>query len=282
MEKVRNAGGVFIGEHSFEVLGDYLAGPSHVMPTGGSARFASPLNVWDFVKIVSLVALDQNTAESIGPSCSDDRRSGMSGCACKRCAPEKWKVDMKIRAHLESLPPYTPIEPFEVLSARIGRDPSEIIKLDANENPYGPLPVVREALGNLAFPHIYPDPESRALRTSLEKFTGVSAEHLMAGAGADELIDLLMRVILEPGDCILSCPPTFGMYSFDGELNAARVIEVPRKQDFSLDMDAICKAVDAYQPKILFVATPNNPDGSLLDAKTIDRIIGAATARRFG
>ena len=67
VEKVNNAGGVFMGEHSFEVLGDYLAGPSHVMPTGGSARFASPLNVWDFVKIVSLVALDEATARTIGP-----------------------------------------------------------------------------------------------------------------------------------------------------------------------------------------------------------------------
>lgn len=65
VEKVNNAGGVFMGEHSFEVLGDYLAGPSHVMPTGGSARFASPLNVWDFVKIVSLVALDGKTARTI-------------------------------------------------------------------------------------------------------------------------------------------------------------------------------------------------------------------------
>jgi histidinol dehydrogenase len=68
VEKVHNAGGVFMGEHSFEVLGDYLAGPSHVMPTGGSARFASPLNVWDFVKIVSLVALDERTAQKIGDS----------------------------------------------------------------------------------------------------------------------------------------------------------------------------------------------------------------------
>lgn len=67
VEKISNAGGVFMGEHSFEVLGDYLAGPSHVMPTGGSARFASPLNVWDFVKIVSLIALDENTAQAIGP-----------------------------------------------------------------------------------------------------------------------------------------------------------------------------------------------------------------------
>jgi histidinol dehydrogenase len=61
------AGGIFLGEQSFEVLGDYTAGPSHVMPTGGSARFASPLNVLDFVHLISLVALDERTAASIIP-----------------------------------------------------------------------------------------------------------------------------------------------------------------------------------------------------------------------
>ena len=184
---------------------------------------------------------------------------------------------MKIRKHLESLPPYTPIEPFEVLSARIGRAPGDIVKLDANENPYGPLPVVREALAKLDFPHIYPDPESRALRNSLEAFTGVSSEYLLVGAGADELLDLLMRVFLEPGDCILSCPPTFGMYSFDAELNAARCIEVPRRADFSLDMDGIRKAVETYQPKLFFITSPNNPDGSVLDRETVDKLLDLPT-----
>lgn len=66
-EKITNAGGIFMGEHSFEVLGDYVAGPSHVMPTGGSARFASPLNVWDFVHIISLVALNPATTAQIAP-----------------------------------------------------------------------------------------------------------------------------------------------------------------------------------------------------------------------
>ena len=89
---------------------------------------------------------------------------------------------MKGRVHLEAMPPYTPIEPFEVLSARTGREPSQIVKLDANENPYGPLPVVREALGNLDFPHIYPDPESRVLRKKLSDFTGIGEEHLLASA----------------------------------------------------------------------------------------------------
>jgi len=155
----------------------------------------------------------------------------------------------------------------------MGRDPSQIVKLDANENPYGPLPVVREALGKLDFPHIYPDPESRALRKSLALFTGVDEEYLLAGSGADELIDLLMRVLLEPGECILSCPPTFGMYSFDSELNAACCIEVSRKSDFSLDTESIRKAVETYQPKILFIASPNNPDGSLLDSKILDELL---------
>jgi len=65
--KVRHAGGIFIGELSCEVLGDYVAGPSHVMPTAGSARFSSPLNVWDFVRLTSLVALDPATTARIAP-----------------------------------------------------------------------------------------------------------------------------------------------------------------------------------------------------------------------
>jgi len=66
LETINCAGGVFVGEQSYEVLGDYIAGPSHVMPTGGTARFASPLNVWDFVRIISLVALEPETARRIG------------------------------------------------------------------------------------------------------------------------------------------------------------------------------------------------------------------------
>ena len=184
---------------------------------------------------------------------------------------------MKVRKHLESLPPYTPIEPFEVLSARIGREPSQIVKLDANENPYGPLPVVRKALANMEFPHIYPDPESRVLRKSLAKFTGVDEEYLLAGSGADELIDLLMRVSLNPDDCIISCPPTFGMYPFDAELNAACCIEVPRNRDFSLNVEVIRKAVEENQPKLLFVTSPNNPDGSLIPRDVMDELLSLST-----
>jgi histidinol dehydrogenase len=64
--KVKHAGGVFLGKNSYEVLGDYVAGPTHVMPTMGTARFASPLSVHDFTKIISLFALDEGEAHDIG------------------------------------------------------------------------------------------------------------------------------------------------------------------------------------------------------------------------
>ncbi|GAB4479766.1 MAG: histidinol-phosphate transaminase [Anaerolineales bacterium] len=184
---------------------------------------------------------------------------------------------MQIRHHIENLPPYTPIEPFEVLSARLGRPPEQIVKLDANENPYGPLPAVRQALADMPFIHIYPDPESRALRRAIAEFIDVPMEYLLAGAGADELIDLLMRVFLEPGDGVIVCPPTFGMYDFDGRLNNARVIEVPRKEDFSLDLSSLRQVVQRERPKLLFLATPNNPDGSLPSAADLDEILELPT-----
>jgi histidinol dehydrogenase len=66
--RIRNAGGIFLGEHSFEVLGDYVAGPSHIMPTGGTARFNSPVNVLDFVKVINIIGLDSPTTAQIGPA----------------------------------------------------------------------------------------------------------------------------------------------------------------------------------------------------------------------
>ncbi len=182
-----------------------------------------------------------------------------------------------IRPHLREMVAYEPISPFEVVSRRLGRSPEAIVKLDGNENPYGPLPAVREALANLRFPHIYPDPESTMLREALAEYCGIPAENLLAAAGSDELIDLLMRLLLEPEDRILICPPTFGMYAFDAGLNAALVVEVPRRQDFSLDLRAIERGVRAERPKLIFLASPNNPDGALVSRQVLEGLLDLPT-----
>lgn len=183
-----------------------------------------------------------------------------------------------IRPNVAGLKPYTPILPFEVLSKQLGRQPEEIIKLDANENPYGPSPRVAEALAGAPYLHIYPDPESRELRAALADYTGIEADHLLAGHGADELIDLILRLFIQPGDAIINCPPTFGMYGFDAGVNGARVIDVWRRPDFSIAIAEIeamfaSQAAGENRPKIIFVTSPNNPDGSLLAEADLERLL---------
>ncbi|KAJ4839937.1 hypothetical protein Tsubulata_042132 [Turnera subulata] len=108
---------------------------------------------------------------------------------------ERVTGDSFIRSHLRKLSPYQPILPFEVI----------------------------EALGSLKFPYIYPDPQSRRLREALAKDSGLDSDHILVGCGADELIDLIMRCTLDPGDKIVDCPPTFTMYAFDAAVNGALV-----------------------------------------------------------
>ncbi|BCY19039.1 histidinol-phosphate aminotransferase [Leptolinea sp. HRD-7] len=181
---------------------------------------------------------------------------------------------MKAGKRITEMPAYTPIEPVDILASRLGMPVEKIVKMDANENPYGPSPLVREALASMDMVHIYPDPESRLLRDALAEAHGVPVNNLLAGSGADELIDLLARVVVEPGDSTLICPPTFGMYSFDSLLNYGECVVIPRQADFSLDLTAIGKAVEEKKPKIIFACSPNNPDGRLMTPEEIDFLLG--------
>ena len=79
---VQNAGGIFLGEQSAEALGDYTAGPSHVMPTGGTARFSSPLNLRDFQKVISLIGANNRAIQEIGQATAAFARAeGLNGHA---------------------------------------------------------------------------------------------------------------------------------------------------------------------------------------------------------
>ncbi len=184
-----------------------------------------------------------------------------------------------IRPDVRAMEPYTPILPFEVLSRRLGRRPEEIIKLDANENPYGPSPLVRERLAAFPYYHIYPDPQQEALRAALSRYVGVPADNILPGHGADELIDLLCRVLLRPGDVVINAPPTFGMYEFDAAINMGRTVNVWRDAHFRVDVAGITRAVaeanedGETRAKILFLTAPNNPDGSLLAPEDLNALL---------
>jgi histidinol-phosphate aminotransferase len=166
---------------------------------------------------------------------------------------------------------YAPIEPSDVVAERLGIPPDQVAKLDGNENPYGPSPRVLEVLGSLDTYHRYPDPEQRRLRAALAEHVGVGAEHIVAGHGSDEIIDLLLRALVAPGDGVIDCPPTFGMYGFSTSVCGGRVVEVPRRDDFSLDIDAV-RAV-AGAAKIVFVTSPNNPTGNPLSGEDLEALL---------
>jgi histidinol-phosphate aminotransferase len=178
-----------------------------------------------------------------------------------------------IRPHILDMPAYEPILPFDVLSRELGIPQESIVKLDANENPYGTLPEVRQVLADLDQAHIYPDPESRRIRGLLADYHQISSSSLVIGAGADELIDLIMRLTITPGDGLVNCPPTFGMYAFDGAINGAEVISVPRRPDFTIDRERLLATIAAKAPKLLFLAHPNNPDGGLVAPETIEALL---------
>ena len=187
-----------------------------------------------------------------------------------------------LRPEIFDLEEYTPIQPFEVLSRRLGIPAEKIVKLDANENPYGPLPVVAEALAEYPFYHIYPDPQQTELREGLSRFVGVPAANILPTHGADEMLDYLCRLFLQPGDAILNCPPTFGMYSFDAGLVGGQTIEVWRKAGYDINIEEIEQRFEpnlqsSISPKpavkLLFLTSPNNPSGNWLADDDLRRLL---------
>ncbi len=178
-----------------------------------------------------------------------------------------------LRPDIAALEAYTPIQPFDVLSEKLGIPIDQLIKLDANENPFGPAPGVAQALREFPFYSIYPDPDQARLRRAISAFSGQPIERIICGNGSDEIIDLLMRVLIQPGDAVVACPPTFGMYSFNTGIVAGRYIPVPRSAGFALDVAAIAAAVLSSGAKLIFLPSPNNPTGNNVPREHVKQLL---------
>ena len=174
-----------------------------------------------------------------------------------------------IRPELVAMKSYIPIEPIEVLEQQTG---GRVIKLDGNENPYGCSPKVYQALAGYSYYHIYPDPEQRELRQALGEYTGLDSQHIVCGSGSDELIDLILRLFLKPGDEVINCSPTFGMYPFCTEICGGKVLDIPRGEDFAIDVASVKRALN-NETKVIFIASPNNPTGNTITEWEIGELV---------
>ena len=141
--------------------------------------------------------------------------------------------------------------------------------LDANESPISPDP--------LRPLHRYPEPQPRKLQERFAHLYGVPANQLVIGRGSDEAIDLLIRTFCESGrDAILTCPPSYGVYTVCAAIQGARSLTVPLKiQDSTvgLDEDGLAEALQSHaNVKILFVCSPNNPTGTAFSIAALLRL----------
>lgn len=177
-----------------------------------------------------------------------------------------------VRQCIAEISPYSPPDDPEYLAKRLGRPVESMIKLDANENPFGASPLVQEVLGTYQTFNIYPDADQRTARSLVSEYAGVPPENIILGNGADELIDLLMRAYLDPGDELIDFPPSFAMYAFNAQHQAAKVVSVPRDEQFNVDVDAALAAITP-RTKLILLTSPNNPTGTVMPTADVRRIL---------
>ncbi|WP_242494519.1 histidinol-phosphate transaminase [Brumimicrobium glaciale] len=158
-----------------------------------------------------------------------------------------------VRSNILELQPYS--------SARSEFTGKEGIFLDANENPFGTM-------------NRYPDPYQSELKQKLADLKGVTPQNIFIGNGSDEVIDLAFRIFCDPGkDKALTFSPTYGMYDVSAGINNVELIQLPLSADFQIDLEALKPYFDDSKIKLMFICSPNNPTGNLIDQKAIDFIL---------
>ncbi|MFC1949825.1 histidinol-phosphate transaminase [Chloroflexota bacterium] len=181
-------------------------------------------------------------------------------------------IEKFIRKDLAAFGGYSAHTSPETLEGKVEVPVGEIIKLDANENPYGCSPRVSRALADYTSFNIYPDDGQARLRKMLAEYSGVGAEHIVAGGGSNQLIDLIMRLLLNRGDEVINCVPTFSIFRFSAELCGGSVVEVLRNKDFTVNIDAV-KAAITEKTKIIVLVNPNSPTGMIMPREDILQIL---------
>ncbi len=264
LPRISRAGSVFLGHYTPETLGDYCAGPNHVLPTLGFARALGGVGVDSFERRVNVLEASADGLRAIGADASV-----LAGA--ERLDAHARAVDLRLSALAQAPQDSGAHTPASSLLARLRPELAAFtpyasarrsgfqarIRLDANERPWS------RAAADPAL-NRYPEPQPEALRERLAALYGVDAAQLWIGRGSDEAIDLLLRAFCRPGrDNVVALAPTFGMYRIGAQLQGAayRALALDGDHGFALDTEALLRLVDA-DTKLVIVCSPNNPTGT--------------------
>jgi histidinol-phosphate aminotransferase len=181
-------------------------------------------------------------------------------------------IERLIRSDLAGFTGYSASTSPDTLAGRVDVPLDKIIKINANENPYGCSPRVLKALTDNPHFHIYPDDGQQVMRGLLSGYAGADVERIVVGHGSNTLIDLIVRLFVGPGDEVINCVPTFDIYRFSTEICGGVLVNIKRNKDFAVDVGKVKGAI-SDKTKLIFLATPNNPTGNVIPPQDIVEII---------
>ena len=164
--------------------------------------------------------------------------------------------------------------PFPAASPkRLPRDPENLILLNSNENPYGPSEAAREAMvEGFDIACRYPDFYIAHLEEMLAQFHGFAPENIVVSAGSTELLRMCAMAFLGPGKRLVQATPTFEALESGARRVGAEVVSIPLDSDYRHDLDAMTEAAQE-RPGVVYICNPNNPTGTVMSKKAIERLI---------
>ncbi|MFC4618801.1 histidinol-phosphate transaminase [Camelliibacillus cellulosilyticus] len=166
---------------------------------------------------------------------------------------------MKIKTQLAALKPYDPGMSPEEIKHKYGL--AKVVKLDANENPYGCSELVRKVITQSSYDiALYPDGASEDLRNHLSARLKVDRQSLLFGNGLDEVIQIISRATLTSESNIVMAAPTFSQYRLHAVIEGAEVREV-KTANGRHDLNGMLKQIDD-KTRVVWVCNPNNPTGT--------------------
>jgi histidinol-phosphate aminotransferase len=184
------------------------------------------------------------------------------------------ELEKLIHDYVRGIPAYVPGRPIEEVERELR---IHVVKLASNENPLGPSPLALEAARRAAaYSHRYPDGGSKLLREKLAARHGVKPEEVFVGFGSSEIIDLAARLLLKAGLNGITSAGTFALYEIAIRASGAQLVETPLTS-YAYDLEAIAQAITA-DTRIIYLANPNNPTGTMFSAGELDRLLESVPA----
>jgi histidinol dehydrogenase len=279
---VHDAGAVFLGDLSTAAFGDYVAGPSHVLPTNGTARFASVLGTRDFQRSIHFIEVTSNALFRLGHAAATIARTeGLTTheAAITRRA-QGLDADQENGADQGNEADDRGPRPRGVALSQGYHSPQVAtrVRLNTNEAPWPPPSTLLEELAHFVkeLPaNRYPDREASELREALGSYHEVPKEKVFCASGANEVLQTLFLAYGGPGRRVAIWEPTYALHSHIAKLTSTHVLLQERGPDFALDASQVSSALRQLQPDLAMFCSPNNPTGALENPAAIEAALEA-------